>query len=265
MKPLLVMIAFLCRASFAAAQEDEPRAPRRDAAEVARDGTFNPQTLAARIGDQRVAAVIQGGYDTTGAVQGATVNAFVEGALYRRIALRVGIHSLLSNGPTASRNVYSVGLRVGLARQELHGLDVGVSATYRSTGLTETTGELEFAVLLSRRWNHLAAYTNLVYGQGFVSSERDAEVRLGMLYAIGDRFNVGFDGLARFDLASTPATGRIPQAGEADFELLVGPVATVALGPMVLLAQAGSHTVIFDQTNTLSSGFAAIAGLGTAF
>lgn len=242
---------------------DQP-APRRDAAEVTRDGTFLPQTLAARVGDQRVAAMVYGGYDTTHSAQGGNVNAFVEGALLHAVALRVGINSLISNGPFASRNVYSVGLRVGLVRQEQHGVDVGLSAIYKSTGMTETTGEIEMALLLGRRWNRLAFYGNLIYGQGFIGSERDGEVRLGMLYALGDRWNVGFDGLGRFDLGSGEPN-RVKRPGEADFELLIGPVATVALGPVALLAQAGSHTVFIDTTGTLASGFAALAGAGTSF
>ena len=266
MKTAAFLIASLLSVSPTRAQEtrDDDQRPRRDTAAIVRDGTFNPQTLSARIGDQRVAAMIQGGYDTTSGAQGGTVNAFVEGALLRRVALRVGINSLVSNGPLASRNVYSVGLRVGLARQETSGVDVGVSATYKSTGFSETTGEMEFGLLLSRRWNRLGVYGNFNYGQGFIGTERDGEVRLGLLYALGNRVNVGFDGLGRFDLGSGDPN-RVKRPGEADFEVLVGPVATVALGPAVLLAQAGSHTVFIDQTGTLSSGFAAIAGVGTAF
>jgi hypothetical protein len=245
------------------APSDEP-APARDAAQVARDGTFNPETVSARIGDQHVSAIVTGGYDTTSTAQGGNVNALVEGALYHTVALRVGVNSLLATGDSISRNVYSVGLRVGVLRQERHGIDLGVGFTYKSTGFTETTGEIEFMVSLARRWNRLAAFANLVYGQGFISNERDGEVRLGVLYALTQRLNVGVDGVSRFDLGRG-AGSAFAKPGESDFELLVGPVATLALGPVVLLAQAGSHTLFIDQSGLIATGFAGLAGVGTAF
>src|SRR5207302_5025611 len=61
-------------------RSDEPVVRARDAQTGVREGTFLPQTLSARIGDQRVMALALAGYDTT-AGQGALFQTVVEGAI----------------------------------------------------------------------------------------------------------------------------------------------------------------------------------------
>ena len=262
MRTLLVLLAIAGPAWAEAGATDDGAPPRRDAAEVARDGAFLPQTMAARIGDQRVLGMVMAGYDSAPGSQGGTVSAVVEGALYRRVAIRVGVDSLVDAGVN-SRTIATVGVRIGLLRQEQQGVDVAVAASYKTQGLTETTGEIELAVLASRRWDHLGLYGNLVYGQGFASAERDGGVRLALLYGLGDHVNLGLDAGCRFDLGDGGPATRVP--GELDFDLLAGPVAMVALGPVLLQAQVGPHAVVPDGTNLFATGVAAMAGLGATF
>jgi hypothetical protein len=172
--------------------------------------------------------------------------------------------SLMATGDSVSRNIASVGFRVGVLRQEISGFDLALGVMYKTQGFTETTGELEFSVMASRWWNRFGVFANFVYGQGFISTERDGEGRLAALYAINDRLNVGLDARCRFDLGDGDPN-RIKRPGEADFDLVVGPVATLAFGPVLVQAQAGPHTVFIDSTGFVATGVAAIGGVGAAF
>ena len=249
----LLTVAALC--SIAVAEEENP--PRRDALQVSRDGTFLPLTLTARIGDQRIIGMVTGGYDTAQG-QGATFNSVVEGALENRVALRVGVDYLSGTNQWSP----SVGLRVGVLRQEKYGIDLGIAAMYKNTGFSEANGEVELIVSVGRRWNRLALFGNAAFGQGITPTERDAEARVALLYAVHERVNVGFDARARFDLGDENAA-RATKKIEADFDLVAGPVATVAVGPLALMAQAGVHTLVIHEQPLV--GLAALGGVGACF
>jgi hypothetical protein len=262
MRLLAGLVLFVSASAFAdelgpPRVDEQPPAARRDAAQVTRDGTFLPTTWTARIGDQRVAAFSQGGYDMAPG-EGGVFSTVVEGAIANRVAIRAGLEYV----PLVQSVAVSAGLRVGILRQERHQIDLAVMALYKNRGFSEADGEVEMAVLIGRRWGRLGTFANLVYGQGLDPDERDAEVRLAMLYALGERVNVGFDARARFDLGDeTPA--RAAQKLENDFDLIAGPLVTFAVSHVMLSAQAGAHAVV--QHEVASAGFAAIGGVGTAF
>ena len=236
---------------------------RRDAQTVTEDGQLLPGTFAARIGDQRVIALAMGGYDSA-ASQGATFAGLVEGAIFNRVALRVGFDYLQAQG---GGNV-SAGLRFGILRQELNGIDLGVLVQYKQRGFSQSNGEIEIALAGSRRWNRFGVYANLVYGQGFEQQERDGEVRLAGLYTLGQRFNVGLEARSHFDLSESGGKARVPGSPpEAAFDLVAGPMASVSLGPILLLAEAGFHTLVLDMNGTelTQVGAIALAGAATTF
>lgn len=236
--------------------EDTPP-PARDGAAGVRDGTFLPETLSARIGDQRVMGYALGGYDTT-AGQGALFQSVVEGALYNRVALRVGV----DYAPTSQLFSPSVGLRVGILRQERYGVDFGMAAFYKNEGFTEAKGEFEMLVMLARRWNRLALFANLAYGQGIDPGERDGELRVGLMYQLHERVQLGLDTRARFDLGEETPQRQMARL-ESDFDLIAGPVAAVTVGHFVFLAQAGGRVVVVAEQ--ARGGFAAMGGVGTMF
>jgi hypothetical protein len=105
----------------------------RDAQSVTEDGTFLPGTFAARIGDQRVSALAYGGYDTNRS-QRAISAGVIEGAIVNRIAIRVGYDYL----STQSGGSVSAGLRFGVLRQELNGIDLGFFVQYKQKGFSES-------------------------------------------------------------------------------------------------------------------------------
>jgi hypothetical protein len=239
-----------------AAAPDAPRAPKRDAADVAREGTFLPSTLSARVGDQRVAAVALGGYDMADS-QGALASFLVEGALWNRLALRAGVDYLPATGAWSP----SVGLRAGLLRQERHGVDLGFSAVYKQRGYTQSSGEFEFALAVDHRWRTLGLYANVVFGTGIDPRERDGELRAALLWFAHSRVSVGVDARARFDLGDdTP--GREQDRLKSTIDFLGGPLVSVAVSHFVLLAQAGVHVLQADDT---AAGFFATGGAGACF
>jgi hypothetical protein len=254
---LLVTFAAAVAAADERPPADADRAPRRDAAEVAREGTFLPFTLSGRIGDQRVSAVALGGYDTSDA-EGPIATAVVEGALFNRVALRVGIDYLAPTNAVSP----SVGLRAGILRQEQFGVDVGFAIVYKQRGYTESSGEFELAFTIDHRWRKLGLFGNLVFGTGIDPRERDGEVRAAVIWFAHERVNVGLDARARFDLGGdTP--GREKNKLESDFDLVAGPLVSVAVSHVVFLAQAGVHSRL--QQDTAYTGFVAQGGLGLAF
>jgi hypothetical protein len=227
------------------------------------DGLYLPGTISARIGDQRISALAYGGYDTNHS-QGGVFSGVIEGAIVNRIALRVGYDFL----QTQSGGSVSAGLRLGILRQELNGVDLGFFVQYKQKGFSESNGEIELAILVARRWNKFGLFGQVVYGQGFERQERDGEVRLAGLYSFKKRYNVGLEARSHFDLGDAvgpPLKGSPP---EAAFDIIVAPLASISVGPVAFLAEAGFHTLLLDAGNdnfVTSTGFIALAGAGAAF
>src|SRR5690242_959760 len=118
LRTLLVAFALAPAAAFAATPTpdvtDEAAAGEEpsQATEVAREGQMNPQTFSAAIGHKQVLGVFTGGYDSA-PDQGPAFSALVEGQLWNRVALRVGV-----DYQDGIHSVYpSAGVRVGILRQ----------------------------------------------------------------------------------------------------------------------------------------------------
>ncbi|HEX6839746.1 MAG TPA: hypothetical protein VF334_24385, partial [Polyangia bacterium] len=234
----------------------EEEAPR--AAEVAREGQLMPETFSATIGHKQVLGLFLGGYDSA-PDQGPQFSALVEGQLFNRVALRVGV-----DYQDGIHNVYpSVGVRVGLLRQERFKVDLALLGQYKNLGFSEASGELEFGVLVGHRWGRLGAQLNALYGQGLDAGERDAEVRASLLWYAHRRINAGLDARARFDLgADNPS--RVKSNLEADFDFLGGVIGQITVVEhLVLMAEVGPHVVVIQEHP--SAGVMAIAGVGATY
>jgi hypothetical protein len=234
----------------------EEEAPR--ATEVAREGQLLPQTFSATIGHKQVIGMFLGGYDSA-PDQGPQFSALVEGQLFNRVALRVGV-----DYQDGIHNVYpSVGVRVGILRQERYKVDLGVIAQYKNLGFSEASGEFEVGVLVGRRWGKLGAQLNALYGQGLDEGERDAEVRASLLWYAHPRIQAGLDVRARFDLGEEDAA-RTKAKLEADFDFLGGAIGQVTVAKhLVLMAEVGPHIVVIQEQ--AQAGVAAIAGVGATY
>ena len=234
-------------------EEDAPRA-----ASVAREGQLMPQTFSATIGHKQVIGLFTGGYDSA-ADQGPQFGALVEGQLFNRVALRVGV-----DYQDAIHNVYpSVGLRVGLLRQERYKVDLALLGQYKNLGFSEASGEFEFGVLVGHRWGKVGAQLNALYGQGLDEGERDAEVRASLLWYAHPRINAGLDARARFDLGEENEA-RTKSKLEADFDFLGGLIGQfTVVEHLVLIAEVGPHVVVIQEKP--SAGVMAIAGVGATY
>ena len=229
----------------------EPAVVRRGA-----EGHYLPLTLAPTVGASAAVATGYGGYD--GARGTAVMVSYAEVRVWGPIALRGGAE--LSD--TLHRLRPSIGARMQLLSQQRHGVDGAISVSYRPEGFSEPEGEIETVASVGRRMGRATLLGNLAYGQDPEARERDGEVRAAALLRLGQRGYAGVDGRWRFDLGSESA--KLIAAREPRYDLDVGPVAAVWLGPVALMAHAGL-SVLRRVGESARVGAIAMGGAGTAF
>ena len=218
-----------------------------------RDGALLPSTLSPRVGATAALAFGFAGYD--GARSAPLGSATAEVRVWGPFAIRGGAE--YSNVRKEARP--TIGGRVQLLRQERHGVDGSLSVFYRPEGFTEPEGEIETFVSLGRRFDRVSVLGNLVYGQDPEGNERDGELRFASLYAAG-RWSFGVDSRLRFAIGTQKSA--MAQA-EPKFDLMAGPIATAAVGPVAFFAQAGPS--VLKVTGSTSAGVAALGGVGSVF
>jgi hypothetical protein len=258
MPAVVAFVVALGAASAGRAQEETPEienplAPPPEITSAVRDGALLPSTLAPRVGTAAGVALGFAGYD--GARSAPLGSATAEVRVWGPFAIRGGAEY----SETRREPRPTIGGRVQILRQERHGLDGSLGVFYRPEGFTEPEGEIETFVSLGRRFDRLAVFGNLVYGQDPEGNERDGEVRLASLYAAG-RWTLGVDSRLRF------AIGRHHSARaqtEPRFDLLAGALAAATVGPIALYGQAGPS--VLELAGATSSGVAALAGVGAVF
>lgn len=236
---LLALVSTLLGAGAALAQapaqgpakDEKPAPPESTAAVSGEAGMFLPTVIAARTDSQTGYIRAIGGYDT--ARRSAQMEALADVTLVGPLALRAGV--LYAQKPNSFRP--SIGLRVQILSQEGTGIDMGAGVFYRPEGFTEAEGEVEVALAFGRRFGRIATFANLVYGQDPEGAERDGELRLGALYSVTSLLQAGLDARLRFDLGSEE--GKRRTEGEAEYDIVFGPTASYALGPVAAIAQVG--------------------------
>jgi hypothetical protein len=260
---LLLRVAFaiiLGGSAVARAQspEEAPEAevrspPPPEITTAVRDGALLPSTLSPRVGATAALAFGFAGYD--GARSAPLGSATAEVRVWGPFAIRGGAE--YSNVRKEARP--TIGGRVQLLHQERHGVDGSLSVFYRPEGFTEPEGEIETFVSLGRRFERISVLGNLVYGQDPEGNERDGELRFASLYAVG-RWSFGVDSRLRFAIGTQKSA--MAQT-EPKFDLMAGPIATAAVGPVAFFAQAGPS--VLKVTGSTSAGVAALGGVGSVF
>jgi hypothetical protein len=228
--------------------EDE----RGVAAQSGEAGMLLPLTISPRTDSQRAVLRALGGYDS--ARRSTQFEAIADVTIIGPVALRVG--AMYTQKPDNNLRP-TVGARVQALSQERFGIDLGVGLFYRPEGFTEAEGEIELAISVGRRFGRLATFANVIYGQDPEAAERDGELRLGALYTVTDALQAGLDSRLRFDLGSEE--GKRKAEGGAEYDLLVGPTASYALGPVAAIAHAG-----FSVFGVAPARVGAVALLGVA-
>ena len=215
----------------ARAQSDDA-ADRSNPAEAAAEaGMLLPTTLSPRTDSQRAYFLALGGYDTSR--DSAQSDVFADVSILSWLALRAGLQ--YTQYPDRFRPTF--GARVQILGQDKAGLDLGAGAFLKPEGFSEAEAEVELVVALARRFGRFTTFANLVYGQDPEASERDGEVRLAALYSATKSIQVGLDSRLRVDLGSEE--GERHAEGGAEYDLVFGPTASFAVGPIAAVAQAG--------------------------
>jgi len=238
-----------------AATHTDQAPSRSPAAESASSGRFLAFALPAASGSQRAFALGLAGFD--GARRTGSFEAAAEVTPWGPVSIRGA--AVYASGDGRVRP--SIGVRIQLLGERRQGVDAAVGISYRPEGLTEAEGEIESAISVGRHWGEVYLLGNLLYGQDPDGKERDGEVRVAALRSIGQRWLLGVDGRARFDLGSDAAATL--QHREATFDALVGSVAGVTAGPVALSLQTGGSAFRLQQKTSLG-GFI-MMGLGTTF
>ena len=253
--------AALCLASPRPARAEQREAPPPTPAPVdpvsdaTRAGTFLPLTVLASVDRTRGFGMAFGGYDS--AVKSGRLVSFAEAHVWGPLALRIGAQS----NADGQRIGPSVAGRLAFLSERKHGLDAAVSLAYNTEGFTELEGELEVLLALGKSVGDWQLLGNFVYGQDFEGRERDGEVRLAALCHLGSVYYLGLDGRGRIDLELEEDGSRV--GGEPKYDVDVGPVFDVLLGPVVVGLHGGLAAVQYDGSAP-RFGAVALAGLGTA-
>jgi hypothetical protein len=230
----IVFASAMFATSSAAAQQTqdqpEPEPGPSTAALSAEAGQYLPLTIAPRVDSQRGYVRALGGFDS--ARRSAQFDARADVTIWGPIAATVGaVYTRKSDfRPT-------VGARVQALNQSDHFVDMAVGAYYKPEGFDEFEGEVEFVLALGHRFGRLSTFANLVYGQDPEGAERDGELRLAALYELTTPLQVGLDARLRFDLGSEQE--KIAKEGGAEYDLVLGPTASYAFGPVAAIAHAG--------------------------
>jgi len=154
--------------------------------------------------------------------------------VYDPIAVRVGVQ--YADQPE-ERLRPNVGARVQALNQADHAIDMSIGLFYKPEGFTEGEGEIEAVVALGRSFGRTSLFGDLVYGQDPEGNERDGEVRLAILYLVAERFSLGLDSRARFDLGT--GEEKLEEEGGVEFDLSAGPGVSYQLGEIAIGAHAG--------------------------
>lgn len=213
---------------------------------------FLPLTEAPRTDSARAFILALGGY--SGASNSEVIEGRGEVTVYGPIALRIGV--LHTGQPKQLRP--TVGARVQALSQHDHGLDLSIGLFYKPEGFTEGEGEVEAVVALGRRFGRFGLIGNVAYGQDPEARERDGEARIAALYTLGSRVELGLDSRLRFDLGTEE--DKLEEEGGAEYDLLAGPLVSVALGSVALGAQTGVSVLGEKSTDVGMLALATISG-----
>lgn len=217
-------------------------------------GAFLPLGVPARGDAQRAYVHLQGGYDTAagGPVFDGTAQARIAGGL----SLRAGFGYV---GPEGQGRP-SVALTMDLLHQARHGVDLAVYAGYQGYGFN-TVPAVALTLAVGRTFGRVNLLANLGYGLGVEEGEHYGEARLAALVRVHRVLSVGLDARARLDLERDDDE----PDGEPDWDLVAGPLVTLAVDRFVVGLGGGFAATKFRAGGDLRAGAVAQLSLGVAF
>ena len=240
------------------APREELEQPKQ-AALAAHNGMALVNTLPATFDpNQRAVAIALGGADSSSKTGIARFVGDVR--LFGPLDLRLGL-TYLSNVDVGQNQFEPViGLRLRILQQAQHGIDLATALFYRRDRYTSDEGMIQLNVAAARRFDRLGLFANLAYGQDPEGDDRDGDAALAVLYEVALPLQVGVEGHVRFDIASDDPRREMRRQGPLDLQ--AGPVVHYALGPAILVAEAGVSAYRFENTR---AGVYAIGGVGGVY
>lgn len=241
-----------------AADADRVEGLRASAARAADAGTFSPWSIAPRNDTQRALFQASGGYDA--ARRGAVFESTIEVQVLGLLSLRAGAASVERNAEPNAGVRPSLAARFDVLRQEGHGVDLAVLSGYESYGFNLVPA-IATRVAVGRGWDRLRVLLNAGYGAGLKLGEHAGEVRGALFYRLASRVRVGFDSRARVDLERDDDE----PAGEPEWDVVAGPVATVTFGSFAVTASTGVSAVRRRFAPRTDLGAAGTLSVGAVF
>jgi hypothetical protein len=224
---------------------------------------LTPYTLSPRVrsGQSWVRAVA--GYDT--AANSFRARSAAESAVTGFFAVRVEFE----HGPAMGfKDRVGLGGRIQFLNQSKHGIDAGFGMFYQPNDF-RGEGNIVGGLMLGRRFGRLGLFGSALFGSDPEGDDQDLDGRMSMLYRVSDNFDLGWDNRIRYVLSTDAKRfGTV----NTDWELALEPTATISLGPLAILTEAGfsalQNSGPIGQLNdhrVVRTGAIAMAGAGGVF
>lgn len=245
---------------------EEPRLPsesRRSAEQAAEQGLLLPFTQSPQVDTGRAVAKVLAGYDS--ALDDFVARSSADARLLPLLSLRVDFDHGPGMGP---RDRFGVGAKLQVLRRSSVGIDAALGLAYQPNDFREE-GHIVASALLGRSFGRFQLFANALLGSDPEGDDRAIEARLSALYRAVQRLHLGLD--TRFRLNASEDEKR---AGTEtiDWELQATPTASLGLGPIALLGQAGLSVIqstgpfgTGQQQTSVKSGVLVMAGAAGAF
>ena len=219
---------------------------------------FLPGVVSADIAMARAAGVGWAGYDSP--TRAALAGAFAEARLGSRFAIGAGATWARGNDIEPGAVRPSVVARVQLLDRARAGLDAGLALAYREDRFVGEDGFFQAVATFGLGGPRGAVVANLSYGQDGEGDDHEGELHAAALLRVGPAVHLGLDGRVRKSLDSTDPA-RLAH-GTPSFDLLMGPAATLGVGPVAVVIEGG---VSAARVARLETGGFALAAVGAAY
>lgn len=233
--------------------------PGDDAARATDDGRLSPFTMGTVVPQAHAGVTALAGYDS--AARSARAVSSAEARALKFLAIRVEYE----HGPgTGSDDRVTLGARVAILRQAAHGIDLGAGFFFQPK---DFRGEGDFvgAILLGRTFGRWGVFCNGLVGLDSEGDDGSAELRLASIYRVSKLLHVGLDARGRYNFSDDEKRF---SAQQVNWEIQAGPLASMTLGPVALMAIVGPSALHLTQPNLderTALGVLAMAGAGAAF
>jgi hypothetical protein len=242
---------------------DEPQRSHErsdDASRAMDEGRTLPFTVGAAAPKAHADVTALGGYDS--AAKQARAISTAEARLLPFLALRVEYEHGPGTGDANDRVTF--GARATILTQDKYGIDLGAGFFFQPT---DFRGEGDFvgAITAGRSFGRWGVFCNALVGVDSEGDDGSAEVRLSSTYRATKQLHLGFDARARYNFSDDDKRFSEQQV---NWEVQAGPLASLALGPVGLMAIVGPSALRLTEpgaSGKTALGAVAMGGAAAVF